>query len=108
VAVVLAWSRALNYGLDEEAGSYFGPRVRIVTEEGRVGYLEGPDEATYFNASIACQGKVIGLSRRGERVWAAFKLDQRGTFMCPAPGQIDTAAFTVRSGKIVAFEDLPD
>jgi len=107
-AVVLGWSDALNHGLNEDAAGYFAPETTVVAEDGRVRVLRGRDEAAAFNASIACQGRIIGLSRRQYRVWAAFILDQRGTFACPAPGALDTARFTVESGRIVRFEDLPD
>ena len=39
---------------------------------------------------------------------ATFRLDQRGTFACPAPLSVDTAVFTVKDGKIVRWEQLPD
>lgn len=87
---------------------YFAPETTVVAEDGRVLVLRGSDQAAFFNASIACQGRIIGLSRQADRVWAAFILDQRGTFACPAPGVIDTARFTVQGGRIIRFEDLPD
>jgi hypothetical protein len=106
--VVLGWSDALNHGLNENAAGYFAPETTVVAEDGRVRVLHGRAEVVAFNASIACQGRIIGLSRRHYRVWAAFILDQRGTFACPAPGALDTARFTVEGGRIVRFEDLPD
>jgi hypothetical protein len=106
--VVLAWSDALNHGLNENAAGYFALETTVVDEDGRVLVLHGRDEAAAFNASIACQGRIVGLSRRQYRVWAAFILDQRGTFSCPAPGKMDTASFTVEGGRIVRFVDLPD
>jgi len=107
-AVVLGWSDALNHGLNEDAAGYFASETTVVAEDGRVRILRGRDEAIAFNASIACQGRIIGLSRRHDRVWAAFILDQRGTFACAAPGALDTASFTVEGDRIVRFEDLPD
>jgi hypothetical protein len=107
-AVVLDWSDALNHGLNDDAAGYFAPETTVVAEDGTVLVLRGHDQATAFNASIACQGRIIGLSRHADRIWAAFILDQRGTFACPAPGVIDTARFTVEGDLIVRFEDLPD
>jgi hypothetical protein len=107
-AVVLDWSDALNHGLNDDAADYFAPETTVVSEDGEVLVLHGRDQAAAFNASIACQGRIIGLSRKADRIWAAFVLDQRGTFACPAPGEIDTARFTVEAGRIVRFEDLPD
>jgi hypothetical protein len=107
-AVVLDWSDALNHGLNDDAAGYFAAETTVVSEDGRVLVLRGRDQASAFNASIACQGRIIGLSRKADRVWAAFILDQRGTFACPAPGVIDTARLTVEGGRIVRFEDLPD
>lgn len=107
-SVVLNWSDKLNHGLDDAAAGYFAPETTVVAEDGRVLVLRGREQAAFFNASIACQGRIIGLSRQADRVWAAFVLDQRGTFACPAPGVIDTARFTIEGGRIVRFEDLPD
>jgi hypothetical protein len=107
-SVVLNWSDRLNHGLNDAAAGYFAAETTVVAEDGRVLVLRGREQSTFFNASIACQGRIIGLSRQGDRVWAAFILDQRGTFACPAPGAIDTARFTIEGGRIVRFEDLPD
>lgn len=107
-SVVLNWSDALNHGLNDDAAGYFSGETTVVAEDGRVLVLRGRDRAAAFNASIACQGRIVGLSRNADRVWAAFILDQRGTFACPAPGALDTARFTIEGGWIVRFEDLPD
>ncbi len=107
-AVVLHWSDALNHDLNEDAATFFAAETSVVAEDGRVLVLRSYEEAVRFNASIACQGRIIGLSRNLDRVWAAFVLDQRGSFACAAPGEIDTARFTVRGGRIVLFEDLPE
>lgn len=107
-SVVLNWSDALNHGLNEAAAGYFAPETTVIAEDGRVLVLRGRDRAAAFNTSIACQGRIVGLSRNADRVWAAFILDQRGTFACPAPGALDTARLTIEGGRIVRFEDLPD
>jgi hypothetical protein len=106
--VVRAWSDALNHGLNEDAGAFFAAGAHAVASDGREVVLATAEEATAFNASVVCQGKIIALSSAGEQVTATFLLDQRGTFACPAPLTVDTAVFTVEGGKIVRWEQLPD
>lgn len=106
--VVLDWSAAINHDLNAEAAAYFAPGARVVSADGRSAVLHDRDEAELFSASIVCQGRVVAMSRDGDRVTAMFVLDNRGTFICPDPLSSDSATFTVRQGKIVLFEILPD
>ena len=106
--VVRAWSDALNHGLNDEAAAYFAPGALVVSPEAGELRLADAAEAEAFNASIACQGEIIALSVAGDVVTATFRLDQRGTFACPEPLTVDTAAFTVRDGKILRWERLED
>ena len=106
--VVRAWSDALNHGLDGDAAALFAANAIAVSGTGEEVVLRTEDDATAFNASLPCQGKIIALSSDGNRVTATFLLDQRGTFSCPAPATVDTAVFTVEDGEIVRWEQLPD
>jgi hypothetical protein len=105
---VRAWSDALNHGLNGDAGALFAPGAIAVSGTGEETVLQTNDDATAFNASLPCQGRIIALSTDANRVTATFLLDQRGTFSCPAPSTVDTAVFTVEDGKIVRWERLPD
>jgi hypothetical protein len=106
--VVRQWSDALNHGQNADAAALFAPGARAVSAEGEVLVLETQDDAEGFNASLPCQGEIIAMSREENQVTATFRLDQRGTFACPAPLTVDTAVFTVEDGKIVHWEQLPD
>jgi hypothetical protein len=106
--VVRHWRDALNHGLNDDAAALFAPGARTVSAEGEILVLSTQADAERFNAALPCQGEIIALSRQGTQVTATFRLDQRGTFACPAPLTVDTAVFTVEDGKIVRWEQLPD
>ena len=106
--VVRLWSDAVNHGLNADAAELFAPGAKAVSAEGEVVTLRTRRDAERFNALLPCQGKIIAMSREGHQVTATFRLDQRGTFACPAPLSVDTAVFTVEDGKIVRWEQLPD
>lgn len=106
--VVRQWSDALNHGLNDDAAALFAPGAEAVSAEGEVIVLRSQRDAERFNAALPCQGEIIAMSRQGTQVTATFRLDQRGTFACPAPLSVDTAVFTVEDGKIVRWEQLPD
>jgi hypothetical protein len=106
--VVRSWSDALNHGLDGDAGALFAADAIAVSGTGEEIVLHTQADATRFNASLPCQGRIIALSSDENRVTATFLLDQRGTFACPSPATVDTAVFTVEDGKIVRWEQLPD
>jgi limonene-1,2-epoxide hydrolase len=105
---VRAWSDALNHGLNGDAAALFASGAIAVSGTGEEIVLRTRADATAFNASLACQGEIIAISTDANRVTATFRLDQRGTFSCPAPLTVDTTVFTVEDGKIVRWEQLPD
>jgi hypothetical protein len=106
--VVRRWSDAVNHGQNADAAALFAPGAHAVSAEGETLLLDTRVEAERFNAALPCQGEIIAMSRDGNRVTATFRLDQRGTFACPAPLTVDTAVFTIEDGKIVRWEQLPD
>jgi hypothetical protein len=106
--VVREWSDAVNHGQNADAAALFAPGAEAVSAEGEVLVLETPEDAERFNAGLPCQGEIIAMSHEENRVTATFRLDQRGTFACPAPLTVDTTVFTVENGAIVRWEQLPD
>jgi hypothetical protein len=107
VAVVRAWSEAINHDLDEQAADFFAPGARVY-QHGRLFVLRTKQDATDFDASLPCQGRIVAIGRKGDSVTATFLLDNRGTFACGGVGTVDTVRFVVRNGRIAVMHLLPD
>jgi len=104
--VVRAWSQALNSDDNEAAANLFAPNAEVV-QPGRVFLLRTHADAFLFNAGLPCSGRIVALSIRGETATATFSLGNRKRSRCGAPGQKATAIFTIQSGKIVLWHQLP-
>jgi hypothetical protein len=105
-SVVRAWSMALNSGDNEAAAELFAPGAEVI--QGRTFVLETKLEAIAFNSSLPCSGEIVELDTDEDRVTATFRLGDRETSRCDAPGAEVRAAFRVREGKIVLWQQLPD
>ena len=103
-AVVRAWSRALNANDNEAAAALFAPGAELIQG---VDVRLTPRLALAWNRSLPCGGKIIGLTRTGDRVRATFLLKERPKHTCDGPGQKAAAVFIVKKGKIVVWEQVP-
>ena len=105
-SVVRAWSNAVNSGDNEGAAALFAPGAEVI--QGRTFVLDTEERALAFNASLRCSGEIVALESEGDTVRATFRLADRASSRCDAPGARTTALFRVRDGKIVRWEQLPD
>jgi hypothetical protein len=103
-AVVRAWSNALNANDNKAAAALFAPGAELIQG---VDVLLTPKLALAWNQSLPCGGKIIGLTRNGNRVRATFLLKERPKHTCDGPGQKAAAVFIVKKGKIVFWEQVP-
>jgi hypothetical protein len=103
-AIVRAWSRALNANDNEAAAALFAPGAELIQG---VDVRLTPRLALAWNRSLPCGGKIIGLTRSGDRVRATFLLKERPKHTCDGPGQKAAAVFIVKKGKIVFWEQVP-
>jgi ketosteroid isomerase-like protein len=104
-SVVRAWSQALNSGDNEAAADLFAPGAEVI--QGMSFVLETKRQAIAFNAALPCSGEIVELVSDGDRVRATFRLGDRPASRCDAPGAEVEAAFRVRDGKIVLWQQLP-
>jgi hypothetical protein len=105
-AIVRAWSQALNTNDNEAAAELFAPGARVV--QPGVDARLTPELAVAFNASLPCGGKIVGLTRNGNRVTAVFLLVERPKHRCDAPGQKAAAVFTIsKRGLISRWQQIP-
>jgi hypothetical protein len=105
-SVVRAWSESLNNGDNEGAADLFAPSAEVI--QGRSFVLETRREAILFNESLPCSGRIVALDAQDDTVTATFRLGDRETSRCDAPGAEVRATFRVREGKIFLWQQLPD
>ena len=103
-AIVRAWSRHLNANDNKGAAALFAPGARLIQG---VDVRLTPRLALAWNQSLPCGGKIIDLTRHGDRVRATFLLTERPKHTCDGPGQKAAAVFIVKNGKIVFWEQVP-
>jgi hypothetical protein len=105
-SVTRAWSKALNSGDNQGAAALFARGAEVV-QSGRVIVLRSRADAVQFNSSLPCSGTIVSISTKGDTATATFRLGNRKTSRCDAPGARAVAAFTVHKGKIVLWHQLP-
>jgi SnoaL-like domain len=101
-----AWSRALNAGDNQAAGALFAVGARI-EQPGLTLRVRVPEDAALWTASLPCAGRIVAVELDGDDAVATFRLSDRQTSRCDAPGGRARALFRVRDGKIVLFRQLP-
>jgi limonene-1,2-epoxide hydrolase len=106
VAVVRAWSAALNANDNERAAFLFAPGAHVV-QPGVDVRLTSHRLAVAFNNALPCAGRIVAVKVTGERVVATFVLGRRPMHRCDGPGQKAAALFVVRGGKIVRWQQVP-
>lgn len=103
-AIVRQWSAALNRNDNAAAAKLFAPGARVI--QGPLDVQMTPKLAVAFNASLPCAGRIVAMRRKGDAVVATFVLGHRPQHRCDGPGQKAAAAFVVRNGKIVLWEQV--
>ena len=103
-AIVRAWSRDLNADRNAAAAALFAPGARVI--QPGVDVRVSRKLAVAFNESLPCGGRIVGLTRKGDRVTAVFLLTERPKHRCDAPGVKAAAVFTIRRGLIVRWEQI--
>lgn len=104
-SVVRAWSEAINSDDNEAAADLFARGAEVIQAGSLV--LRTEEEARRFNAGLPCSGEIVDLVADGDSVTATFRLGDRRTSRCDAPGAEARAEFRVRDGKIVLWHQLP-
>jgi hypothetical protein len=105
-AVVRAWSRNLNSGDNAaEARLFMLPAIMI---QGQYGYrLATAKQVAQWHAGLPCAGHIVSITVRGTSATAVFRLGNRKTSKCDAPGSLAAARFTFDHGKIAIWRQVP-
>jgi limonene-1,2-epoxide hydrolase len=103
--VVHAWSMALNANRNVAAANLFAHNARVI-QPGVDVRLNSHALAVAFNASLPCAGRIVAITVNGNQATATFVLGERPKHRCDAPGAKAAAVFTVRSGKIIRWQQV--
>jgi hypothetical protein len=105
-AIVRAWSRYLNTGNNAAEARLFALPALMI--QGPYGYrLTTPAQIAEWHSGLPCSGKIVSITVRGRYATAVFRLGNRRTSKCDAPGTLAAARFTIVRGKITVWEQVP-
>lgn len=105
-AVVRAWSARLNAGDNRGIAALF--RLPAVVIQGQYAYrLTTPRQVEIWHAALPCSGRIVSITVRGRFATAVFRLGDRPTSKCDAPGSLAAARVGIVRGKIVSWEQVP-
>ncbi len=105
-SVVRAWSARLNANDNAGIARLFNVPALIV---------QGPDAyrlptralvAKWFSL-LPCSGRILSIGVSGRYATATFRLGNRGSSPCDAPGVLAAARFEIVNGKITSWEQVP-
>jgi hypothetical protein len=104
-AVIRAWGDAVATGDDVRAAKLFAEDA-IVVEPVAERVLESVEDATAWNKSLRCAGRIKNITTHGDIVTATFVLGDRAEGSCAVRGGTTTTEFEVRANKIVFVREL--
>jgi len=104
--IVRAWSKYLNNGNNAAEARLFSlPAIMI---QGPTGYrLRTPQQVAEWHAALPCSGRILSIKVQGRYATAVFRLGNRKTSRCDAPGTLAAARFTILRGRIKIWEQVP-
>ena len=105
-AVVRAWSARLDAGDNAGLARLFRVPV-LMTQGSYVFRLVTRDQVARWHSTLPCSGHVVSITVKGRIATAVFRLGNRTTSRCDAPGTLAAARFTIVGGKIVAWQQIP-
>jgi hypothetical protein len=104
--IVHEWSARLNAGNNAAVARLF--RVPVLMIQGPYVFrLVTRSQVARWHSTLPCAGHVVSVTVRGRIATAVFRLSNRTTSRCDAPGTLAAARFTIVRGKIVAWEQIP-
>jgi hypothetical protein len=106
--VVRGWSEAVNRNDNAAAAAFFAPGA--IARQSQEYQLVDAEVATLWNDGLPCAGTVVDLRMVDIAVVATFVLGQRPEHQCDAPGTRAGAAFVIKDGLIVLWQQvaIPD
>jgi ketosteroid isomerase-like protein len=105
-ALVREWSKRLN--ANDNAGVARLFRVPATIVQGPYLYrLTSRDQIAQWHEGLPCAGRVLSIKVKRAFATAVFRLANRGSKPCDAPGELAAARFKIVDGKIVSWQQVP-
>ena len=104
-AIVRAWSDRLNARDNEGLASLYAVPA-VVIQAPFLYRLRTRAEVASWYAGLPCAGHVVSITVRGRFATAVFRLANRGSSPCDAPGTLAAARFEIAHGKILSWEQV--
>ncbi len=105
-AVVRAWSKRLNAGDNAGVAKLFA--IPSIIVQGPYAYrFHSRAQLADWHSRLPCSGHIVSIEVRGQIATAVFRLADRGSTRCDAPGTLVAARFELVEGKIVVWVQIP-
>ena len=105
-AVVRAWSSRLN--ANDNAGVAHLFALPSVVAQGSYAFrFHTYAQLAQWHSGLPCSGRVVSITIRGRNATVVFRLGNRGSSRCDAPGTLAAARFEIVNGKIVLWQQVP-
>ena len=104
--VVREWSAYLNAGDNAGEARLFALPATMI--QGPYAYrLVSRAQVAAWHSGLPCSGKIISIKVHGLQADAVFRLGNRVSSKCDAPGTLAAARFTFAGGKISIWQQIP-
>ena len=104
-AIVRAWTKRLNAGDNAGVARLFSLPATII--QGPYVYrLTTRAQIARWHAGLPCSGRILSIAYRGNFATAVFRLANRGSHPCDAPGTLAAARFKIVDRKIASWEQV--
>ena len=104
-AIVRAWNTRLNRGDNAGVAQLFALPAVIV--QGPYAYrFKTRKQIALWHSGLPCSGKILSVTFQGRFATGVFRLANRGSHRCDAPGGLAAARFEIVGGKIVSWHQV--
>ena len=105
-AVVHAWSARLNAGDNAGVARLFA-LPSIIVQGSYAFRFHTRAQLAEWHSGLPCSGRIVSIAIHGRYATVVFRLGDRGSSQCDAPGTLAAARFEIVDGKIVLWEQVP-
>lgn len=104
-AIIEAWSVRLNRNDNAGVAELYSLPTTIIQDSLEYRLKTRSEVALWFS-ELPCSGTILSISYEGKFATAVFRLGNRGSTPCDAPGAIAAARFEIVKGKIVLWTQV--
>ncbi len=105
-AVVHAWSARLNTGDNAGVARLFA-LPSIIVQGSYAFRFHTRAQLAEWHSGLPCSGRIVSIAIHGRNATVVFRLGDRGSSQCDAPGTLAAARFEIVDGKIVLWAQVP-